>query len=411
MPELSFFNQPIKVLFAAVITLLCAVGVTSALADDVPPFGRFVDRTRLWEQVNGDLLHSFYNMYNLDIVPDPSDAEYPFKGWFFGWSVEGCNPGYPGCDAIFAARAPKLSGPWEVYSGEEDGRVLWDRTMTPSKWVPVVTAQGAYYNSWHNGDPSVVRMKDMYYMAYSATGHNKDGILHGQPGDADSDISCVMGATSRDGVHWTATNEPLLIEPSNIGGAPPKPSAYGHPKGNYHRPSLMYEEGVWKIWFDCIVHGKPMMTIYAENHGDFGKGEDWKILRGMENPCIIEYPNPDVVKVDDIYFAFGDPGGYGQGWAGRKTLEAVSLNGKDWALLGYMEPDPDVQANHVPEGFVWRENTKTWLYVNYGGQVPGDYRYERIRMKRREITAADLQRYRDLCKEASGPVPYEPRPE
>jgi type 1 glutamine amidotransferase len=364
------------------------------------PCGRFADRTALWEQAGGDLLRNFCNMYNLDIVATPEDADYPYKSWFFGWSVEDTNPKFSGCDAIFMARGKTLTGAWEVFSGEEDGKPVWDATMNPERWMPVITAQDKFYDNWHNGDPSVVRIGDTYYMAYSSTGHNRDGIPYHEQGDTDSDISCVMGATSKDGIHWTRTAAPILIEPSNIGGKPVEPGAYGHPTGNYHRPSLMHENGIFKIWFDCIVLGKPMMTLYAENRGEFTNPEDWKILRGMDNPCINDYPNPEVVKVGDLYYAYGDPGSYGKGWVGRKICEAASVNGMDWVLLGYSEPDADAQAHHVPEAFVREEDGKTYVYVNYGTQKFNDYRYDRIRMKRREITPEERARVREACKAA-----------
>ncbi|MCC6143859.1 MAG: hypothetical protein IT368_08635 [Candidatus Hydrogenedentes bacterium] len=361
------------------------------------PLGRYADHTRDWEPVGSDLLSGFDNMYNLHVIEE-CDADYPFRGWFFGWAVEDCNPGYPGCDAIYTARAKSLAGPWEVYGGEQDGAAVWDASGDPRQWVPVITGGNVYYNNWHNGDPSVVKHEGGYYMAYSATGHNLDGIPFGSPGDTDSDISCVMGATSDDGLHWTTTPAPLLVHPENIGGAPAAPGEYAHPRGLYHRPSLMRDEGKWKLWFDAIILGKPACMLYAENAGDFADPAEWKIIRGLENPCIWEFPNPDVVKVQDLYFAFGDPGGhFEEGWANRKVTWAVSRNGVDWRLLGYMEPDGDVQANHVPEALIREEAGTPWLYVFYAGQRFEDYRYRCIRAKRLALTEEKRAEFRAAC--------------
>ncbi len=403
----------------AVIASLALALMVSLGAEEQAPTGpldtldpdRYTKRTELWERVGGDLLHGFVNMYNLDILHAPEDEGYPFKGWFFGWATEICNPGYEGCDAIYAARAPELTGPWEVYMGEEDGEPQWDATMTPEKWVPVLDGGGRFFDNWHNGDPSVIEVGGLYYMAYSATGHNKDGIPYGHPDDTDSDISCVMGAYSEDGIHWTRTDWPILIYEDNIGQEPMNPGSYFHPEGLYHRPSLKYEDGIYKIWFDGF-DGSNFTMLYAENHGDFLDPEQWKVVRGLDNPCIVNYPNPSVVRIGDVYFAYGDPGGFeGEGWASRQTAEAVSLDGKDWVLLGYIESDPDVQANHVPEALVWEEDGTTWMYLTYGAQTPGDYRYEAIRMMRRPITDADLERYAAIAAEADGPVPFTPREE
>ena len=59
-------------------------------------------------------------------------------------------------------------------------------------------------------------------MAYSATGHNRDGIPFGQSGDTDSDISVVMGATSQDGINWIKSEEPILIYDPQWGQSPMK---------------------------------------------------------------------------------------------------------------------------------------------------------------------------------------------
>jgi len=390
------------------VVLLC----TATAATQAQDYGRYVNRTAEWTPVGGNLLHRFHNMYNLHVLETPEDPAYPFKGWFFGWMVEDCNPGYPGCDAICAARAPAITGPWEVYAGEQDGKAAWDATMTPARWVPVIAGGDRYYNNWHIGDPSVVRVGDTFHMAYSATGFNLDGIPYGRPGDTDSDISCIMGATSDDGLRWRISDAPILVDAANIGQAPVEPGGYQHPTGIYHRPSILHEDGRFKIWFDSCVYGKPCMMLYAENVGDFMNPADWKILRGMDNPCIYEFPNPDVVRVGDVYYAYADPGGHpGDGWTRRKTTEAASINGRDWILLGYIDADDDVQANHVPEATVIKDAGKTWIYLAYAGQRRGDFRYGCIRMRRREITPDELERITALCADlAPGPLPFLPPP-
>jgi len=355
-------------------------------------------------------------MYNLDILHTSEDTDYPFKGWFFGWASEICNPLYDGCDAIFAARAPKIDGPWEVYSGTQNGIFQWDKTMTPSKWVPVIDGGDNIFDEWHTGDPSVIRVDGTYYMAYSASGHNIDGVPACHDDDTDSDLSSVMGAYSSDGINWTRTKEPILIYEDNIGQKPissEDPDCHFHPEGMYLRPSLMYEDGVYRLWFDGI-HDLTISMLYAENHGDFYNINDWNIKRGLDNPLIVNYPNPNVIRIDDIYFAYADPVGYGEGWPGRKIVEAISVNGEDWALLGYIRHDSDVQANHVPEAFVKEEGGKKWIYLTYGAQQPTeicDFCYKSIRMMRRPITDADLERYKDIAKEADGTVPFDPKPD
>ncbi len=395
---------PVTLAVAAMAVCLSSQSL-SAQPNQSTQYGRNVDQSAQWQQVGGDLFKNFVDMYHLQIIKEPGQT-YQYKGWFFGWASELCNSNYKlkyGCDMIFAARAKQLTGPWEVYSGQ--GR--WDASMNPKLWVPVITAEGTFYDSWHNGDPSVVKHNGKYYMAYSSTGFNKDMIPYGQPGDTDSDISCVMGAVSTDGINWKRTPYPILIDPRNIGQSTIKPGEYMHPYGLYHRPSLMREGNVWKLWFDCWT-GTDMPMGYAENRGDFMNPSDWKIIRGIDNPALTNYPNPDVVKIKDVYFAFSDPGGYQPltpkyaslakkflpSWASRKICESVSLNGKDWVSLGYIERDLGVQGNHVPVAYTEPADNGVWLYVSYAPQIFGDYRMDRIRLKRRLVTYKKLDEYR-----------------
>ena len=98
------------------VLALAVVTPTAGLTQTV---GRHVDRTPLWQRVDHDILWNFHNMYNLHIVQVPGD-EYPYRGWFFGWAWTDANPGFPGCDAIFAARSRDLLSGWQVWtrSGE-----------------------------------------------------------------------------------------------------------------------------------------------------------------------------------------------------------------------------------------------------------------------------------------------------
>ena len=354
-----------------------------------PEYGRYANRTALWER-RGDLVKGFDNMYQFDIVHTPEDVQYPFKAWFFGWMVGDCNPGYPGCDAICAARSRSIESGWEVYAGP--GR--WDDGTHPGTWVPVITADDKFYDEWHNGDPAVVKVGERYFIAYSSTGDNLDRIGFGMPGDTDGSYQCVMGATSGDGIHWRRTSAPILEYPEER-GKPRIPQTDAYLYGAYARPSLMRDEGKWKLWFDYWAGPPGGVTMgYAENTGEFTNPADWHLIRGGAHPALPEFPNPDVVKVGPLYYGYADPSGYEpHGWAGRKIAEAVSLNGVDWVVLGYVEPEPGVPATHVPQAFVWHEDGKTWMYLTYAcqrGGEPYDYRYDRIAMMRREITPKEL---------------------
>lgn len=344
----------------------------------------------LWQKNYKNILSGFGNMYNFHVLHEP-DAEYPFKAWFFGWAVEDCNrniPDFKGCDAIFMARSKKLEGPWEVYSGDN----TWDITCNPKLWKPLFSTSGTYFDEWHNGDPSVIKVGNKYYMAYSATGHDKDRIPADTPNDTDGDFYCVMGAVSDDGIHWKRSEKPILEYVGELGSKDKAGDVTLW--GTYHRPSIMYEDGKFKIWFDYWTPRGTAMG-YAENHGDFMKSEDWKLIRIGENPCLWEFPNPDVVKVKNIYYAYADPGGYEHhGWKGRKITEAISKDGVHWQITGYIDPDPDTPATHVPEAIVINEKGKDMIYLFYSCQIGGDpdynFRYNRIRFMCREVSESEM---------------------
>jgi hypothetical protein len=351
-----------------------------------PAFGRPIQDISAWQREKHDLLSGFSNMYQPCVREIPGQ-DYRYKMWFFGWAVGVGNKGYPGCDAIFHARSKDLRR-WEIYSGE--GR--WDYTMNPKLWVPVITADNKPYDAWHNGDPSVVYKDGRFYMAFTATGKPERVPFHLTPM-----LSCVMGATSQDGIHWKKSKQPFLIEPPEM----------QHPKdgkgwtGEYARPSLMWDQGKWRLWFDYWQPGGGTCMGYAENTGVFDEPCGFKILRAGDNPLIVQWTNPEVVKVGNRYHSFADPPGYPgkrqspNHWTSRQLCEAVSDDGLRWAVVGFISPDDDAPACHVPQALVTVVDGKSWLYLFYatqrGGEPKYDFRYDRIRAMRREITRESIR--------------------
>ena len=235
-------------------------------------------------------------------------------------------------------------------------------------------------------------------------------------GDADGDLSCIMGATSTDGINWTKSEYPILIWEPEIGKYEPVTSNGSDFIGKnfyglYHRPSLRYEDGKWKMWFDYMVNAR-MSTGYAENSGDFLKFSDWTVIKGDGDPAQFDFTNPEVIKINDKYLMYGDPSVnfYGisdprlkvigsdpteGGWRTRQLLEAQSLDGKKWTITGWIPPDSDRPANHVPAMYIEDGH----LYLFYATQIgysrhPEDttryeYAYDTLRVARRcvdEIT-------------------------
>ena len=357
---------------------LLSLVLSTLLAD--PAAARPVQDMAVWQREKLDLLSGFSNMYQPCVVEIPGN-DYRYKMWFFGWAVGVGNKGYSGCDAIFHARSRDLKK-WEVYSG--GGR--WDSTVNPKLWVPVITADNKPYDAWHNGDPSVVCKDGRFYMAFTATGKPEKVPFHLTPM-----LSCVMGATSIDGIHWQKTKQPFLIEPPEM----------QHPKdgkgwtGEYARPSLMWDQGKWRLWFDYWQPSGGTCMGYAENTGAFDEPNGFKIFRAGADPLIVQWPNPEVVKVGNCYHSFADPPGYPgkrqspSHWSSRQLCEAVSEDGLEWKIIGFIPPDDDAPACHVPQALVTTIGGKPWLYLFYatqrGGDPKYDFRYDRIRALRRGI--------------------------
>ena len=245
-----------------------------------------------WQRSGRSLLTNFNNMYNPCVVE--TGGEFRYRMWFFGWAASHTNRNVPGCDAIFHARSRDLVS-WEVYSGEHG----WDSTMDPRLWVPVLHASDRWYEAWHVGDPSVVMRDGRFYMAYSATSKHF-GRRAGYPSTM---VQCLMGAVSDDGIRWKKTDRPLLIRAGDTADPKPEPGRIG----DFHRPSLHWDAGRWRLWFDYWLPGKGVCMGYAENEGDFIRPGGFEIKHDLRAPLIANWPNPEIVRVGETYHSFSDP--------------------------------------------------------------------------------------------------------
>ena len=339
-----------------------------------------------WERDPEPLLDGFVNMYNPCVVEVDEAPRY--RMWFFGWAASQTNKDIPGCDAIFHARSDDLAA-WEVYAGVVDGEDQWDRDGDPETWAPVITAGERWFEAWHVGDPSVVQVRGRFYMAYSATSRHFDPV-QGYPSTM---VQCVLGATSEDGVRWEKGEHPLLFREGDTATPEPEPDRIG----DFHRPSLLYEKGRFRLWFDYWIPDRGVCTGHAVNRGRFLKEGGFRFSHQLEQPVLENWPNPAVVRIGKYLHCFGDPPGYpvpagGDAWQSRQLREAVSRNGIEWEVLPFVAPDPDVEACHVPQPLVTRRDGKSWLYLLYSTQVgtrrkDGVYHfeYDSIRAMRRPI--------------------------
>ncbi len=337
--------------------------------EEIPELAGAVDNARLRNKTiknyivhESPVLENFYNLYNME-VERCDDPDYPYRMWIFGESTgDRANPD-TGYDSIYHGRGKDLDN-WEMWCGERNGADVWDTTMDPKLWQPVLRRADKKYDSIHNGDPSVVYKDGRFYMAFSCVGFDdRDGRTY--------IINNVMGAVSDDGIRWTKSAAPLLIwdreyEEGWEVGMPCPPST-----GGYHRPSLMWDnaENKWRLWFDYYLPGTFLSMGYAVNNGDFLEPSHWQVIHAEQTPQLRDWPNPEVCRIGDKYYAFSDAPGYGVSRGGaqndRQLVMAVSDNGWDWRVLGRFLPESKEWGTHLPQTFVDDAGGVTRLYLFY----------------------------------------------
>ena len=364
-----------------------------------------LDESNGWHQ-SGPLIDGFYSMYQPEVIYAPDrDVEggYPYLMWFFAWAYTQENDpaenysGYPGGDAVFHARAKDPLGPWEVYSKGEDGQTFWDTQKQTRLWYPVLLCQDTWYDSWHVGDPSIVYNNGTFYMAYSSMGADVDGIPYHKEGDTDGNSSCIMGAISTDGINWQRSSAPLIVWEHEKGY-----DEIRHPEGymgGHQRPSLMLEDGKWKMWYDY----KYCLIGYAECEGDFLDPTAWHELYGGDAP-LMQSVDLDVIKIGDVYYGWADPYVSWVGikddriplhkddasrWSQRQIVEYQSADGLKWYPSGYFLPDEGYDAIQIPQAFIDHKQGRVYVYyATQRGKRESrqyDWRWDSIRCRYRDI--------------------------
>jgi len=233
---------------------------------------------------------------------------------------------------------------------------------------------------------------------YSATSKPFAQKVLGYPADM---VQCLMAAVSEDGIHWKRTERPILIAQ----GDAPEPKPESGRIGDFHRPCLRLEGGRWRLWFDYWLPDQGVCMAYAENPGEFMAPGGFTIQHELRKPLLANWPNPEVIRVGNLYHSFADPSGWpvpegtppdARAWMTRQLREAVSEDGINWKKLDYIPPDKDADACHVPQALITRVDGKDWLYLFYATQIgyrknDGKYHYEydRIRAMRRPVTTSE----------------------
>lgn len=365
---------------------------------------RLENRDSAFKPASAFFTSAGHNVYNPNIIR-VNDSQFPYRMYFFGWAKEACNTHLPyhpehnlsaklhqhWCDSTFIARGASLTGPWEVLEETASGVRYASNLQNPERWKPIVFSnnRSKLWDYHHSGDPSVIFVNNMYFMAYSISGNDADGISEHDPRDTDGAYYGIGGAYSFDGYQWIKMDQPLLISSRDRGFNERTATANQLNDMNFHRPSFMYDEGKFKLWFDYSNNGVLSMG-YAELVGApttaiFTRGQ-WTIKQGRTTPAIANWPNPVVVKTPAGYFSYADPilaTGNETGWAVRKVSEAFSTDGVTWILNGHLPHVPSCIAQ-VPEALY----LGTELHLLYHCQE-GSNRQSMLLRTRKDLNVID----------------------
>jgi hypothetical protein len=187
-------------------------------------------------------------------------------------------------------------------------------------------------SSNHNNDPSVVKVSDLYYMFY--TDNNIDQMAN--YGDT------IHLATSNNGIDWTKRG--LVLDK----GAPGEWDA-----SFASRPSVIYEDGIFKMWYDSC----PLACFigYAESED----GYNW--TKYTSNPLIYG-SGIDVEHLTEGYVMLSQSGYDG-------PLIRTSADGISWTDHGYIfrlsGKSYDTWGHVTPNIFI--NEDRKWVGVYFGG--------------------------------------------
>ncbi len=241
-------------------------------------------------------------------APEPGPCQWPGQ-----WLFHGGNPvltptaGDPdqGADNVYAADILKHAGLWWMWYGGQgaDGHdgiflarstdlVTWQKHPTWGDPLPVVDHGAAN----HVNDPSVVYVGGTFYMYYTEAPTGENDQIH--------------LATSGDGVTWIKQGVVLDV------GAPGswEPSRVG-------RPSVLYEGGEFRMWYDGQIYGVARHVGYATSPD----GSNWTKHPG--NPVVLHEGAIDVDRVGAWYVMLAE--------SGSGTRLYVAKDPVSWQYVGF----------------------------------------------------------------------------
>jgi|GEM_PF-1175847 len=268
-----------------------------------------------------------------------SGCSFPFENCL--WEEDPDNPiivpegGYED-DNIYAPDVHLEGAIYKMWYGGQgtDGhdRIHYATSIDGVHWAKhgVVIDNG---DANHVNDPSVVKVGETYYMYYT-----KDYL---GPGPEES--AYIYVATSQDGIHWAERGIAISKGPSGSWNS--KAVA---------RPSVIYENGIFKMWFDGH-NGIARHVAYATS----SDGLNWTIQNNGQ-PVFYNAGAVDVKRIGDYYVLVHE--------SHEGTKWALSPDGISWIDKGFLffksGKSYDAYGHVTPMIFV--DSNGNWAGVYYG---------------------------------------------
>ena len=271
--------------------------------------------------------------------------------WPDSWVIFGGNPIlYPssgtqsqGLDNIYAPHVLWHQDQWWMWYGGQgaDGKdaiflawsqdlVTWSKYGNPDP-IPVVD----HAASNHVNDPSVVWAQGMFYMYYTEAPIGEEDEVH--------------LATSADGITWEKQGAVIDV------GAPGSWES-----DRVGRPSVLYEEGEFRMWYDGQIYGVARHVGYATS----SDGLTW--TKHPNNPILLNEGAIDVAKVGDRYVMLVE------GHTGTRSYHSsdrlswnlqgtvISLSGDSYDSFGQVTPHLVTHQGEVRALFYGGASNPCW---------------------------------------------------
>jgi len=222
-------------------------------------------------------------------LPEPGPCQWPGK-----WFHSGQNPvlvptpsnSGQGADNIYAPDVMKINGVyWMWYGGQgNDGHdsIFLARSKDLVTWQkhPAWSAPASLVDHGpanHVNDPSVVLVNGTFYMYYTEAFTAENDLVH--------------LATSQDGMTWAKQGAVVELGP---------PGAWD--SGKTGRPSALYEEGEFRLWYDGWTPGQGRHVGYATSPD----GYTW--TKHPANPVVMNEGAVDVEHFGEWYVMLTESG-------------------------------------------------------------------------------------------------------